>query len=66
MEELFKALEVLERYLDNEDIIDVKVKALGKLREHLIHVETQSFNSEVDRVFGDKFLDEFNKRVIGI
>ena len=30
MEELFKALEVLERYLDDEDIIDVKVKALGK------------------------------------
>tara|TARA_R100001082_G_scaffold76940_1_gene44811 strand:- start:335 stop:535 length:201 start_codon:yes stop_codon:yes gene_type:complete len=66
MEELFKALEVLERYLDGEDIIDVKVKALGQLREHLIHVETQSFNKEVDRLFGDKFLDEFNKRVIGI
>ena len=66
MEELFKALEVLERYLDNEDIIDVKVKALKEYREHLIHVETQSFNSEISRVFGDVFLDEFNKRVIGI
>tara|TARA_R100000781_G_scaffold22172_4_gene16500 strand:+ start:2820 stop:3020 length:201 start_codon:yes stop_codon:yes gene_type:complete len=66
MEELLKALSVLERYLDDGDIVELKVKALKEYREHLIHVETQSFNSEISRVFGDVFLDEFNKRVIGI